>query len=127
MSGIEVIAVPSMFPGGLDAQRSGHFGHCDLFTLVVLKNKEVQSTQQVANAEHGEGGCLIPVKNLYRAGATSLVVAGIGRRPRLGFEDAGIKVLVGQGETVGEVIEAYKAGQVRPIENADLCGGHGHQ
>ena len=28
------IAIPSVNNGGLDGQRSGHFGHCDVFTLV---------------------------------------------------------------------------------------------
>jgi len=123
----EVIAIPSMYPGGLEANRSGHFGRCDLFTLVSVNNGEVQSVRTVANAEHAEGGCLVPVRILQQAGATSLVVAGIGMRPRIGFAQAGIEVLVGPGDTVGEVIAAYQDSQVRPIADGDLCGGgHGH-
>lgn len=124
MSEAQVIAIPSMFPGGLEAGRSGHFGRCDIFTLVSMKNGEVESVRAVANAEHSEGGCLVPVRILSDAGATSLVVAGIGMRPRMGFADAGIEVLVGPGQTVGEVIEAYRANLVRPIAESDLCGGH---
>lgn len=127
MSNVEVIAIPSMYPGGLEANRSGHFGRCDLFTLVSVNNGEVQSVRTVANAEHSEGGCLVPVQILQQAGATSLVVAGIGMRPRIGFAQAGIEVLVGPGATVGEVIAAYQDNQVRPIADSDLCGGgHGH-
>jgi len=126
MSDVQVIAVPSMYPGGIEAGRSGHFGRCDVFTLVSMKNGEVESVRAVPNAEHAEGGCLVPVQILYQAGATSLVVAGIGMRPRMGFAEAGIEVLVGPGETVGEVIEAYKAALVRPIADSDLCGAHAH-
>ncbi|MDX9710325.1 MAG: NifB/NifX family molybdenum-iron cluster-binding protein [Trichloromonas sp.] len=127
MSNVEVIAIPSMYPGGLEANRSGHFGRCDVFTLVSVNNGEVQSVRTVANAEHAEGGCLVPVRILQQAGATSLVVAGIGMRPRIGFAQAGIEVLVGPGATVGEVIAAYQDNQVRPIADSDLCGGgHGH-
>ena len=127
MSNVEVIAIPSMYPGGLEAGRSGHFGRCDLFTLGSVNNGEVQSVRTVANAEHAEGGCLVPVRILQQAGATSLVVAGIGMRPRIGFAQAGIEVLVGPGATVGEVIAAYQDNQVRPIADSDLCGGgHGH-
>jgi len=127
MSNVEVIAIPSMYPGGLEAGRSGHFGRCDLFTLVSVNNGEVQSVRTVANAEHAEGGCLVPVRILQQAGATSLVVAGIGMRPRIGFAQAGIEVLVGPGATVGEVIAAYQDNQVRPIADSDLCGGgHGY-
>ncbi|OHB25481.1 MAG: dinitrogenase iron-molybdenum cofactor biosynthesis protein [Desulfuromonadaceae bacterium GWC2_58_13] len=124
MSDIQVIAIPSMHPGGLEAGRSGHFGRCDVFTLVAMKNGEVESVKTVPNAEHSEGGCLVPVQILYQAGATSLVVAGIGMRPRMGFADAGIEVLVGPGNSVGEVVDAYRAGLVRPIAESDLCGAH---
>ena len=123
----EVIAVPSMSPGGLQANRSGHFGRCDVFTLVALKDGKVESVRAVANTEHAEGGCLVPVQILQLAGATSLVVSGIGMRPAIGFAQAGITVLVGPGETVGQVIEAYQAAMVRPITEEDLCGGsHSH-
>ena len=37
------VAVPSCAPGGIDAQISEHFGHCDLFTLVEIDNAEVTS------------------------------------------------------------------------------------
>ena len=129
MSNSEFVAIPSMFPGGFSAARSGHFGRCDVFTLVEMHNGQVQSTRVVPNVEHAEGGCLVPVQILHQAGATSLVVAGIGMRPRMGFAEAGIAVLVGPGETVEEVIQAYQTDLVRPIENADLCGalGHGHE
>lgn len=126
LSNSEVVAIPSMFPGGFTAARSGHFGRCDVFTLVELLNGQVQSTRIVDNADHAEGGCLVPVQILHQAGATSLVVAGIGMRPRMGFAQAGIAVLVGPGETVQEVIQAYQTDLLRPIESGDLCGAHGH-
>ena len=36
------IAIPSIEAGGLDGQRSGHFGHCDVFTLVDVKGGEIK-------------------------------------------------------------------------------------
>ena len=38
----ESVAVPSMNPGGLDAPRSGHFGHCDVFTLVHVEDGAIK-------------------------------------------------------------------------------------
>ena len=32
----KTVAIPSQHPGGLEALRSGHFGHCDVFTLVKI-------------------------------------------------------------------------------------------
>ncbi|MCP4680705.1 MAG: dinitrogenase iron-molybdenum cofactor biosynthesis protein, partial [Desulfobacterales bacterium] len=36
------IAIPSVETGGLDGQRSGHFGHCDAFTLVDVEDGEIK-------------------------------------------------------------------------------------
>ena len=126
MSSETVIAVPSMHPGGLDAPRSGHFGRCDAFTLATVKDGKVVSSRVVSNVEHSEGGCLVPVQLLQGEGANALVVAGIGMRPLVGFRNVGIQVMVGPGERVSDVLEAYLAGTVRPIDDGDVCGGHTH-
>jgi len=39
---VKTVAVPSMSPGGLEAMRAGHFGHCDLFTLIHLEDGEIK-------------------------------------------------------------------------------------
>ena len=121
-----VIAIPSMAPGGLEAPRSGHFGRCDAFTLVTVDDGRAVETRVVSNVDHTEGGCLVPVQLLHREGATAVVVAGIGMRPLMGFQQAGIEVLVGPGERVGDVVTAYLQGAVRPIADGDVCGAHGH-
>ena len=35
------LAVPTMGEGGLQAERSGHFGHCDCFTLIDIADGEI--------------------------------------------------------------------------------------
>ena len=50
------IAVPSDGNGGLDGQRSGHFGHCDAFTLVDVENGAISNVTVVPNQEHVQGG-----------------------------------------------------------------------
>ncbi len=122
----QVIASPSDHPGGLEAERSGHFGHCDAFTLVELGEGKVLSSRVLPNGAHATGGCLGPVQALRREGATSIIVKGIGGRPLMGFLEAGIEVLVGPGSRVGDVVQAFLAGEVRPIDGSGVCGGHGH-
>ncbi|MBW2095099.1 MAG: dinitrogenase iron-molybdenum cofactor biosynthesis protein, partial [Deltaproteobacteria bacterium] len=46
------IAIPSMGPGGLDGQRSGHFGHCDVFTLVDVEGGEIKAVTTIPNQSH---------------------------------------------------------------------------
>ena len=122
----KTVAVPSMLPGGLEAQRSGHFGHCDVFTLVELDNGQVVNTSTVENAAHFQGGCHVPVQILQQSGAHAIIVGGIGMRPLMGFRQVGIEVFYGpQGETVQSAIDQLVEGQLQPIGDNQVCGGGG--
>lgn len=124
------IAIPSNNPGGLEAGRSDHFGHCDVFTIVDLdENKVVENVSTIANGEHQAGGCMVPVKILHEGGAEAIVVGGMGARPMQGFAGVGIDVYFADRstiQTVGEVVEKFAAGQL-PVMHADqVCKGSGN-
>jgi predicted Fe-Mo cluster-binding NifX family protein len=120
-----VLAVPSNGAGGLDCERSGHFGRCDCFTVVEIEDGAVASVRIVANPPHEEGGCLRPVNLLAGEGVNALVVAGIGGRPLAGFTDAGIAVYFDTTRpVVADVVEALVAGDVELIDPSYVCGGH---
>ena len=93
------IAIPSELPGGLDAQRAGHFGRCACFTLVDVADGEVKEVEILQNAPHVEGGCMAPVLVLAEHNVNAIVVQGIGGRPLMGFNQVGIAVLAGVGHT----------------------------
>ena len=120
----ERIAVPSMIPGGLKAQRSGHFGRCDMFTLVDIEDGKIINVNKASNVEHSEGGCLVPVNLLAGFDVNVIVVGGMGMRPLLGFKDAGIKVYLGTGDTVEDCITGYIEGKLAPMGEESVCGGH---
>ncbi|MCW5199955.1 dinitrogenase iron-molybdenum cofactor biosynthesis protein, partial [Desulfobulbus sp. F1] len=87
-----MVAVPSDNPGGLAANISGHFGHCDLFTLINIQEGKVASVDTVNNVAHSAGGCLAPVNLLRDKGVGAIVVGGMGARPMQAFAEAGIAV-----------------------------------
>ncbi len=119
-----VIAVPSLSPGGLEAQRSGHFGHCDVFTLVKVEDDSVADVSVVANLPHSEGGCLDPVKLIASQGATDIVVGGMGSRPLAYFAELGINVYADPTiPTVKAVIDALLSGDVGVMTPGQVCGG----
>jgi predicted Fe-Mo cluster-binding NifX family protein len=122
--GAIMLAVPSNGAGGLEAERSGHFGRCDCFTIVEIADGEVGAVQVLENLPHTDGGCLGPVKLLASNGVTALIVAGIGGRPLAGFKDAGIDVYFDkQLPTVSEAVDAVRAGNVEVIKPEWVCGG----
>ena len=120
------IAVPSMQPGGLEAARAGHFGHCDMFTLIDVEDGTVKEVSTVTNASHVQGGCQVPVNILSQSGVNALIVGGIGMRPLMGFRQVGIEVYFGPyGETVGSVLDELLQGKLQLISDNQVCGGQG--
>lgn len=120
-----VLAVPSMGEGGMDVERSGHFGRCDCFTVVDIVDGAVAGVRIVANPPHVDGGCLTPVNLLAGEGVNALVVGGIGGRPLAGFNDAGIVVYFdNERPLVSDAVAALIAGEVEIIDPGYVCGGH---
>ena len=122
------IAIPSAGKGGLDGQRSEHFGHCDAFTLVDVENGEISNVTIVSNQEHQEGGCMVPVNTLSNLKVNALIVSGIGLRPLIGFNEAGIDVSHDAiCPEIKPVVESLIADNL-PILSADqTCNGGGCQ
>lgn len=121
---LKTIAVPSMHPGGMDAMRSGHFGHCDVFTLIHVEDGQVRDVSVLPNPPHQQGGCAAPVSLLHQSQAHALIVGGIGMRPLMGFHQVGIEVYYGpDGETVGAVVDELLKGKLQLIQPNQVCGG----
>ena len=122
------IAIPSMEEGGLDGKRSGHFGHCDTFTLIDVENGAIQQVSTIANQTHVQGGCMVPVNLLASHRVNALIVGGIGMRPLMGFRQAGIDVYHDdQRPDIRPVVEDLIAGKLAMIADNQVCGGgNGH-
>jgi len=122
------IAIPSVAQGGMDGQRSGHFGHCDVFTLVDVENGEIKQVTALPNGGHVQGGCMVPVNLLADNNVNALIVGGIGMRPLMGFRQAGIEVYHdSERAEIKPVVEDLIAGKLPMIEDNEVCGGGGGQ
>ena len=120
------IAIPSVNNGGLDGQRSGHFGHCDVFTLVDVEDGEIKEVSTIPNQEHVQGGCMVPVNLLGQYNVNAIIVGGIGMRPLMGFRQVGIDVYHDAVRPeIRPVVEDLIAGRLPIISDDQVCGG-GH-
>ena len=120
------IAVPSNGAGGLDGTRAGHFGHCDVFTLIDVKDGTIEKVSTIQNQGHVQGGCMVPVNLLAQNKVNALIVGGIGMRPLMGFQQVGIEVYYeAQRQDTRPVVEDLIAGKLSVIANDQVCGGGG--
>ncbi|MHA1230969.1 MAG: NifB/NifX family molybdenum-iron cluster-binding protein [Candidatus Helarchaeota archaeon] len=118
------IAVPTEYPGGLDAPVSQHFGHVAFFTIVEidydeitkdtsriknLSKEDIKSVKIVGNPME-EHTCFTPVKVLIDNGIDVLLINGIGGRPLMFCLQNGIKVYNGALGTVLEAVRDFLAG-----------------
>ena len=120
------LAVPTMGAAGLNAERSGHFGHCDCFTVVDIVDGVVsEEATMVANPPHEEGGCLRPVGLLADAGCNAIVAAGMGMRPLMGasIRRASRCAYDAEHPISGDAVRAVAAGEA-PIMSADQACNH---
>lgn len=120
------IAVPSVEQGGIEGMRSGHFGHCDVFTLIDVENGKIKEVSTIDNQSHVQGGCMVPVNLLAGHNVNALVVGGIGMRPLMGFKQVGIDVYHDdQRPEIKPVVEDLIAGKLPRIADDQVCGGGG--
>ncbi len=121
------IAIPTNNPGGMEASRSDHFGHCDVFTVVeVDADKKIASVEMLPVPDHDAGGCMVPVTTLSDAGVDAIVVGGIGARPMQGFAEVGIDVYWADKDSIpsaGDVMEKFSAGQLPKMNVDQACSG----
>jgi predicted Fe-Mo cluster-binding NifX family protein len=121
---ILVIAVPSENPGGLDAAIGQHFGHCDVYTIVEARGREIMAVRTLPNVPHQQGGCMAPVNHLARNGVKVLIAGGMGMRPLMGFHQVGVQVVYGaEAISVGHAIQAFLAGALPAFRTENTCGG----
>ena len=122
-----LIAIPSEQPGGMEAAVANHFGHCELYTLVKIENKQIAAVEVIPNIPHQQGGCMAPVQYLASKGVRQLIAGGMGLRPLQGFNQVGIDVFFGNGAAdVQSAVDALAAGRLPRFNPAQTCGGHGH-
>ncbi len=118
-----LLAVPSDAPGGFDADISGHFGHCDAFSLFRIDNGSVVETVLLPAEPHDN--CLAPVRQLAERGVTDIVAYGMGARPLSGFLASGIQAYhAGDHRKVGDVVEAFVGKQLLAFTSDHTCAHH---
>jgi len=125
----EKIAIPTKDSRGINGERSGHFGHCQFFTLVDIDNGNIIDVNTLLNKPHNPGGCQSVVKLLQENNVSTVVAAGMGNGPLNKFTKTGIRVLFADKKRypdVQSVIDGLQNKSIQPFEMHHLCKGSGN-
>jgi predicted Fe-Mo cluster-binding NifX family protein len=125
MSQVIRVAVPSNGAGGIDAPRSGHFGHADSFTIVDIADGSIVGGTSFMNPPHSQGGCGLTVAGLAEQGVSVAIVAGMGGGPLSAMNRLGIAAYHDDlSPTPRTAVEAYLGGGLSAFGGSNVCAGH---
>ncbi|MBC7361490.1 MAG: NifB/NifX family molybdenum-iron cluster-binding protein [Candidatus Aminicenantes bacterium] len=110
------IVVPIEDKNGLGARLSDHFGRAPYFVIVELdETGEVSSLKTISNYDEHFGGRGHAHDNILKEKPDILIVCGMGPRGLETMAEAGVMVLRAEGNTVKEVITAYKENKLESL------------
>ena len=116
------LAIPSETAEGLQAMRSGHFGHAPYFTVVDIQDGEVTAVEAVKNADHDTVGCGGVISFALGLGIDAMLTVGIGRPPLTRFTEAGVKVYSERTTPiVGDAVTRFLEGGCPLMSLEDAC------
>ena len=101
---------------------SGHFGHCEGFTMYDVENVEVKNKVFVPNPGHKPG--YLPVF-LKEQKADVIIAGGMGETAQDLFNENGIEVVVGAQGNADDVVKLYIAGGLK--STGSVCTEHSHE
>jgi len=118
------ICVPVLNDDALKSLVSPHFGSAPAFMIV---DTETGACRALANNNnhHAHGMCQ-PLAVLAGESIQGIVVSGIGMGALMKLQAAGIQVFMAEHQTVGETVDAFKAGNLRVLTPDGACRGHAH-
>lgn len=116
------LCVPTVGQAGLKEKVNAHFGSAPCFTVVDLDNYSLQVIDN-SNAHHEHGTCN-PTAAIAGQGVDAVVCGGMGMRAVQILNGQGIKVYITDGETVEDVVNDYKAGNLAELTPDRACAGH---
>lgn len=101
---------------------SGHFGHCEGFTIYEVGKNKVLNSKFVANPGHKPG--FLPVF-LKENGTDVIISGGMGAAAQQLFAENGIDVVVGARGDCTDVIQFYLKGELK--STGSVCEEHSHE
>lgn len=115
------IAIPVVGYDGIHSVVSGHFGRARGFIVADSGGGELTYLDTAKARRASE---CAPVQALIAAGSRVVVAKSMGRGALQRCHQAGMRILLAVGGTVGEVLESYRREQCPDFPDSSLCEHH---
>ena len=107
----------------LDAPLDSRFGRAPKFLIYDLDNDSIEVIDNGNNLNAVQGAGVQAAQNIARQGVDSLVTGHCGPKAFMVLKAAGIKIYNSDAATIAAALEAFKTGNLKLAESADV-GGH---
>jgi len=101
---------------------SGHFGHCEGFTVYNIEDNVIESDEFLKSPKHQPG--VLP-KFLADNNVNIIMAGGMGAKAQQIFNAENIEVVVGVAGDLKSVMNEYLNGKIESTES--ICTEHAHQ
>ncbi|HKL41187.1 MAG TPA: NifB/NifX family molybdenum-iron cluster-binding protein [Clostridia bacterium] len=101
---------------------SGHFGHCEGFTVYNIEDNVIESDEFLKSPKHQPG--VLP-KFLADNNVNIIMAGGMGAKAQQIFNAENIEVVVGVAGDLKSVMNEYLNGKIESTES--ICTDHAHQ
>jgi len=118
------ICIPIDEDKGLQRQVCAHFGSAPAFMIVDTDSGRCRAIPN-RNQHHNHGMCT-PLASLQGERIDGIVVGGIGMGALNKLDAANIRVYTSEHATVGQTVDAFQAGALKPVEPNKACAHHRH-
>ena len=100
---------------------TGHFGHCENFTMFDTENGQIVKKEPIPNPGHKPG--FLP-NFLGDRGAEVIISGGMGGGAVDIFNERNIEVILGATGSAEEAVKKYLAGELE--STGSICHAHEH-
>lgn len=106
----------------MNSQVDPRFGRARHFIVVDAQSGEFTTHDNQVNANAMQGAGIQTGRKVVELGVVGLITGHIGPKAFDTLQAGGVQVFSGASGTVREAFNAFKAGKLEPVQNADVRG-----
>jgi predicted Fe-Mo cluster-binding NifX family protein len=121
------IVIPVEDNSGSEAKVAQHFGQAPYFAQIELSARgQITNLKIEPNTSEHMGGTGHPHESIISLNPAVIIATAMGPGALNCFQDAGIKVLKAQGNTISEIMVNFTAGKLEPLTGGCPHAHHHH-